>query len=392
MSNAMELTLTAEEIEAFVATRDAERAVTEQVAAEQAATEPTGPASTMPPVMPLRLPPQLPKPLAKNFIARHWRGEFSLPRAFWVNHLLLGIAVGLALGAMAVAINLHAVEQPIRWLISLGLTWTVSILFSVWAAIGVWRAATAYRRAGKRFWGVTAKVTMALGALHLCYTLLFVAIPQGAGFYEIVAGDAGMGAHQFKVLNNGTMLDFSGGISFGTAKEFELMLKSMDNVRTVRLNSNGGRIAEAQKISDLIRARGLSTYVSQHCVSACTVIFLGGKQRALNAQAKLGFHQPTFKGMTTFEQRAAIARERARLQNFGLSKDFAERANLAAPSGMWYPEQGELLREHVVTSIYTPPPAKPVASTAPAKSASATATRGMGPVSATQAAYEGMPK
>ena len=169
------------------------------------------------------------------------------------------------------------------------------------------------------------------------------------------------------MLNNGTMLDFSGGISFGTAKEFETMLKAMDNVRTVRLNSNGGRIAEAQKISDLIKARGLSTYVTHQCASACTIMFLGGKQRHLHANARLGFHQPYFRGMTASEQRISIAREQARLQNFGLSHAFAERANAAGPSGMWFPEQSELLRERVVTSIFTPPPPKPVASAAPAQ-------------------------
>lgn len=377
MSIALPSTLTGEPVETY----------TSGYGAEQAVMDALGLSVTMPPQLPLALPPPLPKQLAQNFIARHWRGELSLPRAFWINYLLLDIAVGLVFGALGVVINLGAVEQPVRWLISLGLTWSAITLFTIWGAVGVWRAATAYRRAGKRYWGIAAKATIALGALHLVYSLVYVVIPQGIGICEIVAGDARLGSHQFKVLNNGTMLDFSGGISFGTAKEFELMLKAMDNVRTVRLNSNGGRIAEAQKISDLIRARGLATYVSQYCVSACTVVFLGGKQRHLNAVAKLGFHQPYFKGMTAAEQRASIAREQARLQKFGLSQGFAERANVASPSGMWYPEQSELLREHVVTSIYTPQPPKPVASAAPAQSAPAARA-----VPATQTAYQGAPQ
>ena len=336
--------------------------------------------------MPAALPPPLPRQPAQNFIARHWRGELSLPRSFWINHLALGISAGVAVAGLAAAIEHGAVEQPVRWLISLGLTWSVIALFSLWAVTGVWRAATAYRRAGKRFWGAAAKATMTLGALHLVYSILFVAIPQAAGITEILAGDVRLAQHQFKVLNNGTMLDFSGGISFGTAKEFETMLKAMDNVRTVRLNSNGGRIAEAQKISDLIRARGLSTFVTQYCVSACTIAFLGGKQRYLLSTAKLGFHQPYFRGMTVNEQRIAVAREESRLQHFGLSTAFAVRANAAGHSDMWFPEQGELLRERVVTTILTPQPVvatpaqpAPTASTAPA-------------LQGTQAAYQGAPR
>src|SRR5205823_4748934 len=107
--------------------------------------------------MPAPLPPPLPKQPVQNVIARHWRGEFSLPRSYWINHLAIGAGTGIAVGALASTIERGAVEQPVRWLISLGLTWIVIILFSVWAATGVWRAATAYRRAGKRFWGAAAK-------------------------------------------------------------------------------------------------------------------------------------------------------------------------------------------------------------------------------------------
>jgi hypothetical protein len=378
MSIALPPTLTGEDIEAFVAMHGA----------EQMAADAHEPNFTMPPQLPLALPPPLPKPLAQNFIARHWRGELSLPRAFWINCVLLSIVAAVAFGAVGLAI--HPGEHPVFWLIWFGLTWSTNILFDIWGTIGVWRAATAYRQSGKRFWGIAAKVMMVLSLLHLGYSFLFVAIPQGLGIVEIVGGDKRLGSHQFKVLSNGTVLDFSGGISFGTAKEFESMLKAMDNVTTVRLNSNGGRIAEAQKISDLIKARGLSTYVTQHCVSACTIVFLGGTKRYLHAGAKLGFHQPYFRGMTAGEQRISIAREQARLEKFGLSKDFAVRANAAAPSGMWYPEQSELLRELVVTKIVTPQPPKPVASKAPMQSAPA--TRSIPTLPATPTAYQTAPQ
>lgn len=340
-------------------------------------------------IMPIPLPPPLPRQPAQNIIARHWRGELSLPRSFWINHFALGTGAGVAAGALALTIEHGAVEQPVRWLISLGLTWGVITLVSLWTATGVWRAATAYRRTGKRFWGAAAKATIVIGALQLLYSILCVAIPQASGIYEIMAGDVRLGQHQFKVLNNGTMLDFSGGISFGTAKEFETMLKAMDNVRTVRLNSNGGRIAEAQKISDLIRARGLSTFVTQYCVSACTIAFLGGKQRFLFSTAKLGFHQPYFRGMTENEQRIAIVREEARLQRFGLSTAFAARANAAGHTDMWFPEQNELLRERVVTTIVTPPPPQPVVAT-PAQPAPTASTAPA--LQGTQAAYQGAPR
>ena len=155
------------------------------------------------------------------------------------------------------------------------------------------------------------------------------------------------------------MLEFSGGITFGVANELNGFLQAMGNVRTVKLNSMGGRILEAQRMSDLIRARGLTTFVEKDCMSACTIVFLGGKERAVMPAARIGFHQPAFRGMTAASRRAAIATEMARLQRFGLSRQFAERANTATPSGMWFPDKDELVREKVVTRVVPPPvPAK----------------------------------
>jgi hypothetical protein len=84
-------------------------------------------------------------------------------------------------------------------------------------------------------------------------------------------------------------------------------------------------------------------------------VFLGGKERFMLPTARLGFHQPAFRGMTASDRHAAIATERQRLQQrFGLSAAFAARANSAPPGGMWYPDKDELMREHVVTRLVSP--------------------------------------
>ena len=246
------------------------------------------------------------------------------------------------------------------WLVTLIATWVVVSLFTMWQAVGVWRSATNYKASGKYFWGGLAKTVTVLGVLNLAYNCLFVGTAQMAGIYEIIDGDARVGPHQFKVLANGQVLEFSGGITFGVANELNGFLNAMGSVRTVRLNSMGGRILEAQRMSDLIRARGLSTFVAQDCMSACTIVFLGGKEREILPAARIGFHQPAFRGMT-----AAVASRRdcdrtGAAAAFGLSKEFAARANTATPSGMWFPDKDELVREKVVTRVVQPQvPAKP---------------------------------
>jgi hypothetical protein len=351
--------------------------VTEQAVADALGVDraPLGVAHT-----PLVLPPPLPPPASSNYFARHWRGELSLPMSYWVNGIVFGFLVGAAVASVGYAVNSRGEAQPMLWLVTLIVTWVIVALFTMWQAVGVWRSATYYKMGGKHFWGGLAKTVTVLGVLNLAYNCLFVGTAQLAGIYEIIDGDARVGAHQFKVLANGQMLEFSGGITFGVANELNGFLQAMGGVRTVRLNSMGGRILEAQRMSNLIRAKGLTTFVAQDCMSACTIVFLGGKERVVLPAARIGFHQPAFRGMTASSRRAAISTEMARLQGFGLSKQFAEKANTATPSGMWFPDKDELVREKVVTRVMQPPvkpapspgatsptPASPIANAPPAK-------------------------
>ncbi len=314
-------------------------------------------------------PPPLPRTASRSrsYVARHWRGELSLPVSYWLNGILGGLVVGATVAVLAYVSGRQGDARPLLWLISLSAIWISAALLTLWQTVGVWRSATYYRRRGKQFWGAAAKALVMLGAVQFAANFAMVGTAQLAGIYEIVAGDALVGPHEFHILANGQTLEFSGGITFGVAEELERFLNAMAGVRTVRLDSAGGRVLEAQKMSDMIRSRNLSTFVARDCLSACTIVFLGGKERLMLTAARLGFHQPAFAGMTAADRRAAIATEEQRLQQrFGLSAAFAVRANDASPGGMWYPDQDELVRERVVTRLITPRPSPPAGITTPA--------------------------
>ena len=312
----------------------------------------------------IALPPPLPPQQAQNYFARHWRGELSLPLSYWVNGAVFGCACAFAIGFLNAFIYRGNEGRPLLWLSSLVAIWLGLILLTAWQSVGVWRSANHYRQDGNAFWGTAAQVMMVIGVLQVGYRFVSAGAPQIVGMVEIVAGDRRLGPHQFRVVGKGTALEFSGGITFGVAEEMESFLAAMENVRWVRLSSVGGRILEAQKMSDLIKARGLITVVSKDCLSACTIVFLGGKERWIGPNARLGFHQVAFLGMTATDRRMSIAREEQRLQSFGLSRDFAERANKVEPGSMWFPEKDELLREHAVTRIMVLSP-KPASSVPP---------------------------
>ncbi|MGJ4998411.1 RDD family protein [Bradyrhizobium sp. HKCCYLS3077] len=305
--------------------------------------------------------PSPPEPSRQNYIMRHWRGQLSLPLSYWVNGTLLGFLAGVAVAAAsALLFDGGLDDHPTAGLTALLMIWLILALLMLWQNVGIWRSATVYRASGRPGWGGVAKVMVLLGIVGGLWNFVSHGLPQIAEIGDIATGDQRLGPHRFQVLAYGEMLEFSGGIKFGVARELAELLDAMPDVKTVRLNSQGGRIREAQRMSDLIKARGLSTLVEQTCLSACTIVFLGGTDRAVMWNARLGFHQPSYRGLSAADRRAAIELEENRLQKFGLSRDFAVRANQAEPSSMWYPESRELLRENVATRIVGGPP-KPAA-------------------------------
>lgn len=287
-----------------------------------------------------------------NYIARHWRGELSLPISYWINSFLGNIAIALGVYAIINWADLKDNFLPEIGLLASILIWTTTIVICLWMWVGVWRSATVYRHNHiNSSWGGVAKFMVIIAAIKFLASFVQTGIPQISEYYKIYAGDAEVGKYAFRVLRNGQELEFSGGITFGAAKEFERFVDAMGAIKMVTLNSRGGRLSEAERIGNLIRQRNLNTYVSNRCLSACTIIFLSGRERLIAKDAALGFHQPDFPGMTDEDRRNTIAIEKRRLQELGVSASFAHKANLAPPKSMWYPTQSELVSAGVVTKV-----------------------------------------
>src|SRR5262249_16486954 len=94
--------------------------------------------------------------------------------------------------------------------------------------------------------------------------------------------------------------------------------------------------------------RGLTTYVSSKCMSACTLAFAGGRERYLRQGAVLGFHKGAFPGTDddSFDdnQRAIFARA-------GFEPQFISKALSTPNSDMYKPELSVLMAAHVITDV-----------------------------------------
>jgi hypothetical protein len=291
----------------------------------------------------------------QNYFARHWRGELPLYVSYWFNGTGGYILVTVIVTILSATTTLKDEFTPTWALLSLLLIWSITAAAVSWQLVGTWKSASRYQnRNGRIYWGTVAKVTLTLAALRTLGAFAYTGIPQIGEYYQIYTGDNKVGKHHFRVMRDGQELEFSGGITFGSAKDFAQFINAMGGLKTVHLNSVGGRSREAQRIGDLIKARGLDTYVIGKCLSACTIIFLSGGNRLVAPDAKIGFHQPYFPGLTADERNQVIVAEELRLRQLGVSTEFAKRANVAAANDMWFPPASELIKEKVATRIVDP--------------------------------------
>jgi hypothetical protein len=306
-----------------------------------------------------------------NYILRHWRGELSLPVSYWINNFLGNIAlvagvyfIGLFIDGTSAVAALFAVSA---YIVLMG-------TICLWQIVGTWRSAVAHPgRGGSRFWAGAAQVMIVIAVVRV--TLDF---SQGLGPIWLenakmaIGGDTEFQTATLTLLRNGTELEFSGGINQGSLKELTRILDASPDVKVVHLTSSGGRIQEGRRMGQEIRRRGLSTYVPAECSSACTSIFLGGKERWLATEAKLGFHGPNIPGIGGETLAQMIADERKEMLEDGLPGWFVSKALETSPSDMWYPTPAELQKANVITAIANPGDFAPPSSLARATKQDAT--------------------
>ncbi|MEN3977192.1 hypothetical protein [Emcibacter sp. SYSU 3D8] len=176
-------------------------------------------------------------------------------------------------------------------------------------------------------------------------------VPQLLDAYDIATGDAALGVAVLRPLNNGRELEIIGGITYGLTEKVAKEAKALPALRTIHLNSPGGRVTEAEMLRAFIRDHGYDTYISTECVSACSTAFLGGVRRFLHPNARIGFHVPSVAGATERDRKAAEGYAVADAVKWGVDPRFAEKAFATRHDDMWYPDASEALAAHVVTDV-----------------------------------------
>jgi len=283
-----------------------------------------------------------------NYLLRHWRGHLSLVQTYWLNGFLTNMVLagaGLALFAM------EKTGRSLR-LIAIGfLVFALLFLITrVWTFVGIWRSAGRHgARGGNPAWGVVARVMVGIGLITTLVQLPGLG-DQTREYGLIAIGKDPIGPPAAITSEQaGQTIRLAGSISAGIADKFVETLDRMPSAKLVLLDSDGGRIYEALRMANIIRARGLSTRVEEHCASACTLLLLAGKERSAYKLAQIGFHQPDFPGLSERDRAEIVASNRRDYISAGVEQAFVDRAMNTAPNDMWYPDHGTLIEAGVIT-------------------------------------------
>lgn len=120
-------------------------------------------------------------------------------------------------------------------------------------------------------------------------SVLAVVIASLMAVFPLAAASA-QGA-EFRV--DGATLHLDGPITAGDDRTFAHYLDSTAGLKRVSISSPGGDLATGLKIGEIVRARGLSTFVEagvREASSAAAYIFMGGVEREVKGGRGVGVH------------------------------------------------------------------------------------------------------
>jgi hypothetical protein len=125
----------------------------------------------------------------------------------------------------------------------------------------------------------------------------FALIPPACAQHSAVAPDPQIvlvpaAPFAITVLRRGTEIEFRGAILPGATRMLAEFLRGPGKgARVLHLISPGGSVVEGLGMAALVRRHRLETYArAGQCDSACTFVFLAGRERHLRSgRAKLGF-------------------------------------------------------------------------------------------------------
>jgi len=286
---------------------------------------------------------------AAPYLLRHWRGELHLLVALVASGALVWLAVqGIEFTTHWLPMTEHPLLGASLWIAEI----VVLVAGALWWGVGVLRSALGHAAAGGSTLVSLAAALTGLGAFAWVGLFWWLSARHVApDVWAVLTGTAPPAA--VRVEAGGALVVIDGDLEFGSMRALRATLDANPAVRTVRLESRGGRVAEGLALGRLIAARNLDTLVRGECSSACVTAFAGGRQRLIAPGAKLGLHSAGGAGTSTVSVARANQTSDAFMAARGVDLRVLEKGSAVANRDIWFPEPMVLLASNLATD-YAP--------------------------------------
>ncbi len=185
-------------------------------------------------------------PARGSYLAAHWRGEHSLARSFWLNHLLIAGAATFVLSAAIGSADHRLGERPAPLLALVLPVLALLVLVQAWQIAGTWRAARWSRHMlGRPVRAWIVRAILRLDVVGTVFLLVGAVVPHaGAALSGLPFALPGA-----TVRDQARRIDFSGPITLASPAQFRRALAAAPAARLVRLSSAGGVVVAAREMA-----------------------------------------------------------------------------------------------------------------------------------------------
>lgn len=286
----------------------------------------------------------------KKFILTHWRGEFSLPLSYWGISFLLVLILRIASQLLAGEIEaLSTSLTATAWI--LFIFYILQFTLLTWSYVGTWRSASRYSADKKPIaWSALAKFAIVSGVIQISSAFITQEAPILKVFMPYLLGADTKQIIKVDVLDEGRTLKLSGMFGNGSYNIVKKSLETNQEIKKIYLDSNGGLYKEVSLIAESILTRRIDTYVEDRCLSFCTIVFLAGYNRYGTPTARFGFHAPSVKGASQFDNEANVDSKKL-YSKLRVPQDFITKIYATPNTDMWYPSYKELQDAGIVNKL-----------------------------------------
>lgn len=294
----------------------------------------------------------VPEESRRGYLSRHWHGEMSLVRSYWVNNVLLAMPLAFVLTGLMTWISVKGDSLQISAIVLLlGVPLLISL--DVWCIVGGWRSAGNYLRSdGSLIWGWLARLSLALGAVQLGLSIVFGFLPSVGQYWSMARGIDPLGQAKFSFSADGRSLKLEGVIGMGDGERLRQLLDSeaAKEVKRVELVSPGGRVREAERMAAALKLHGHASRAVGTCASACTLVFLAGQPRHLTPTGELGFHRASTGTYNPVFEELANQQLAKTYSELGLPQPMIDKTLRTPSRSMWFVPREELLSYSLIAA------------------------------------------